>query len=225
MTIFLLSREVSQKTTSTVRLLSIAAIALAIIVLVLMAVTNKGFNTKALVFAAAAVASSFVLSFIKFTPVAYGGSITLASFVPVLIYTYCQGFAKGLVAGIVFGLLNFIQSPYILVPETFVLDYILGFLAISLMAFAPKLAKGLTAQILLGTALVYSVRFIMHFAAGFIYFNYGVVIDSFPTANGAIYSFIYNLSYLVPDMIICMAAFYALVKTQSFSKILELVKK
>ena len=49
-------------------------------------------------------------SFIKVSPVQLGGSITLASFVPLLIYAYKFGPVKGTLAGVILGLFNFIET-------------------------------------------------------------------------------------------------------------------
>lgn len=77
-------------------------------------------------------------------PVTYGGSITLASFVPLLIYTYVYGLADGLLTGLIFGLFNFVTGPYILTPLTFILDYLLAFASIGLMGIAGKFTKKTT---------------------------------------------------------------------------------
>ena len=109
-----------------VKWVSVGAIVLLIALLVIVCVYNRkglNFNTKNIVFAGICVASSFALSFLKFSPVTYGGSITIASMVPIIIYAYIFGPISGIIAGIIYGLLQFIQSPYIFTGTTFLLDF------------------------------------------------------------------------------------------------------
>ena len=121
------AEAISEETTELVSIIAIAAIAALAIIMLVICLTYKKMDTKAIVYAAISIASAFVLSFIKVSPVTNGGSITLASFVPILIYAYVYGPVRGLVAGLIFGVLQFIQSPYMLTPLTFVLDYLLAF--------------------------------------------------------------------------------------------------
>jgi len=129
--------EVSEQATNVVKWISVGAVALILVVIGFIGKANNAekrqFDTKRLAFAGICVAMSFVLALIKVKPVQYGGSITLASFVPILIYAYVYGVADGCMVGLIHGLLNFIESPYILTPATFVLDYLLAFVGVGLM--------------------------------------------------------------------------------------------
>ena len=135
------AEAISEETTELVSIIAIAAIAALAIIMLVICLTYKKMDTKAIVYAAISIASAFVLSFIKVSPVTNGGSITLASFVPILIYAYVYGPVRGLVAGLIFGVLQFIQSPYMLTPLTFVLDYLLAFAPIFLMGLARLVFK------------------------------------------------------------------------------------
>ena len=84
-----------------------------IAILVLLSIFKKALTTKTLAFAGLTIATSFALSFIKVSPVTYGGSITLASMLPICIFAYCYGLGPALLVGLVYGFLQFIQSPYI----------------------------------------------------------------------------------------------------------------
>ena len=151
--------DVSGKATDIVTWVSLGAIAVLVIALVLICIFNRKYTTTEIAYAGVCLAASFALSFIKVSPVQYGGSITLASFVPLLIYSYKCGAVKGTIAGLIFGLFNFISNPYILTPLTFILDYLLAFASIGLMGFAPKLGKlSLTAKVAIGTVIVYVAR-------------------------------------------------------------------
>lgn len=203
--------------------ISIGAIALLAVILVAICITNKKFDTKSIAYAAVCLATSFALSFIKVSPVTYGGSITLASFVPVLIYAYAFGAVRGFIVGLIFGLLNYISGPFWLTPLTFLLDYILAFTMIGLMGFARKFTKSLTANVLIGTALVYIARLIMHLCAGIVYFNMDQIYTNLPQTNAFVYSFLYQIIYIVPDAVIACVVFVLLSKTGTLQRLLKMI--
>lgn len=217
---------VSENATDVVKWVSLGAIALLIVALVLICIFNKKYTTAEIAYAGVCLAASFALSFIKVSPVQYGGSITLASFVPLLIYAYKFGPVKGTIAGIIFGLFNFISDPFILTPLTFVLDYVLAFASIGLMGFAPMLGKlPQVAKVSLGTVLVYVARFIFHLVSGFIYFAEDSIWADIPATNMFVYSFVYQCVYLPADCIIAVAVLITLVQTKTFDKLLNIMTK
>ncbi len=203
--------------------ITLAALALFVVVMLLICLTKKNFNTKSVTYGAICVAASFALSFLKVSPVVYGGSITLASLVPVMMYAYCFGLGKGLLIGLVTGLLNFIQSPYILTPVTFLLDYVLAFSSIGLMGLARKFGKNTLFNVLMGVLLVYGARFLFHFVSGLIYFDLGQVWAELPKDNGIVYSLLYNVTYLVPDAVIAGIVFTVMIKTNNFQLLMNLM--
>ena len=219
MTNTLLLAVVSEKTTDTVTLISIIAVALAVLVCVALAVFHKNqANTKSIVYAGICVAASFALSFIKFE-FPYGGSVTVMSFVPVLVYAYFFGPVRGLAAGFVYGILQFIQSPWILTPMSFILDYLLAFSCIGLMGFASKLTKNTTANLLFGTAITFFARLVMHVLAGIIYFQHGIVADGIPAGSAFVYSLCYNVIYIAIDCALCLVAFFLLERKKAISRL------
>ena len=223
---FSLLAAVSEETTDIVTWVSLGAIAALIITLVLICIFNKKYTTTEIAYAGVCLAASFALSFIKVSPVQYGGSITLASFVPLLIYAYKFGPVKGTIAGIILGLFNFISDPYILTPLTFFLDYILAFASIGLMGFAPMMGKlPQWAKVTIGTVIVYIARFIFHLVSGFIYFAEDAIWADIPTPNMFVYSLIYQLVYIPADCAISVGVLIALVKTNTFDKLLNMMTK
>jgi len=172
---------------------------------------------------------SFVLAMIKVKPVQYGGSITLASFVPVLIYAYAYGPIDGLIVGLVHGLLNFIESPYILTPATFVLDYLLPFASVALMGFFGKSQKKEKSvlPVLLGCICVFGARFFFHLLSGTIFFLQDAVWVSFPdwaTQNAFIYSFIYQCVYVPADALIATMVLLFFKKSGVLDRLVDLMK-
>jgi len=166
---------------------------------------------------------------LKVSPILYGGSITLASFVPILIYAYVFGPTKGFIVGLIHGLLNFIEDPYILTPATFVFDYLLAFMSVGVMGFfgkMPRKEKGIL-PLVLGAVCVFTLRFVSHLLSGMIFFSMDSVWVSFPewaTANEFIYSLIYQAVYVPADAIIATAALIALCKSGVFDLLVKQMK-
>ena len=210
---------VSEQTTEIVKWISVAAVFVLLSVIALIALYyKKQKDTRRIAFAGVCVALSFTLAVIKVSPIQYGGSITLASFVPILLYTYFYGTVDGLLVGLIHGLLNFIEDPYILTPATFLFDYLLAFMSVGLMGFFGKISrkeKGCL-PIVLGAVTVFSARFISHLLSGMIFFMQDSVWVSLPSwamSNAFVYSFIYQCIYVPLDALIAIAVLIALCKT------------
>ena len=223
--------EVSEQTTEIVKWISVAAIFLLLgSIAIISLARNTARNPKRIAFAGVCVAMSFTLAVIKFSPVQYGGSITLASFVPIMLYAYFYGVADGLLVGLVHGLLNFIEDPYILTPATFLLDYLLAFASVGVMGFFGKMRrneKGVL-PLVLGAISVFALRFIFHLCSGAIFFLQGAVWVDFPawaTANAFVYSFFYQCVYIPADCLIATLTLVALAKTGIIDQLEKLMKK
>ncbi len=220
---------VPEKTADIVKWVSIGAVALLILILAVTCIKGKKFSTAEIAYAGVCLAASFALSFVKFSPLQFGGSITLASFVPLLIYAYKYGPVKGMLAGVALGLFNFISDGYMLTTLTFFLDYIFAFASIGLMGFAPKMGKlTITAKVSIGAVLVYVARFIFHLVSGFIYFAEGSIWVTLPDsvlANMFLYSFVYQCVYLPADCVIATCVLIALAKTKALDKLLNMMDR
>ena len=165
--------------------------------------TDKENETRSIVFAGVSVALSFALSYITFFKMPQGGSITLASMLPILIYSYRFGTRKGIVAGLVYGLLQAVQDPWIIHPAQFLLDYPLAFamlgLAGWLRALEIKRVSGFVSFAVGGVSAVL-LRYFAHVISGIFAFSsyaaegYGAVA----------WGFLYNTFCLV-DGAICLA--------------------
>ena len=219
---------VSDRTTDIVKWVSLGAVfvLLGVIAIICFSVKKHTYDAKHIAAAGITIGLSFALSYAKVSPLPYGGSITLASFVPVLIYAYVYGIADGLLAGTIFGLLNFISGPYILTPFTFILDYLLAFASIGFMGIAKKFTKKQTFNVVLGTVGVFTIRFIFHLISGVIYFmNDAVWVDlpDWAMANSFIYSLIYQLVYIPADCAIAAIIMYILAKTKVLDSLVKII--
>ena len=212
--------EVSEQTTNVVKWISVAGVLVLLFVIALIGFlkNDKRWDAKKIAFAGICVSMSFTLAIIKVSPVQYGGSITLASFVPILIFAYVYGLADGLLVGLIHGLLNFIEDPYILTPATFLFDYLLAFTSVGLMGLFSKMErkKNGVLPIVLGCVSVFSARFLFHLFSGMIFFMQNQVWVSFPDwamGHAFTYSFIYQCIYIPADAILATAVLIALCKT------------
>ncbi|MGB9812343.1 MAG: energy-coupled thiamine transporter ThiT [Thermovenabulum sp.] len=137
------------------------------------------------------IAISLILSFVKIFQAPYGGSITLGSMVPIILYSLRNGPFAGIVAGIAYGLLQLIIEPYIVHPVQVILDYPLAFGLLGLSGFFKN-------NVFLGSFLGIFGRFVSHFLSGVVFFaSYAP-----KGMNVFLYSALYNGSYLLPEFII-----------------------
>lgn len=214
--------DTANKTFITVSI--IVAVILALMI-VAFSFRKKTFETKTLVFAGLCIATSFVLSIIKVKPVTYGGSITLCSMLAIAIYAYAFGFLPALFVGIIYGILQFFEGgAYIFNYATFFLDFIFAFSSIIMMPLARKFIKGKNAFIV-GLSLTFALRFIFHFISGILYFVNGGIWANLPQDNAFVYSLLYQVTYLVPDYLICLIVSLILKKNNTLDKLVNLIER
>ena len=223
--------EVSEQTTETVKWLSVLGVFLVLGAIALIGFFKGGkkFEAKQIAFAGLCVATSFTLAVLKFSPVQYGGSITLASFVPIMIYAYVYGVTDGLLVGLIHGLLNFIEDPYILTPATLVFDYLLAFMSVGAMGFFGKMQRKEKdcLPLVLGAICVFVLRFASHLVSGMIFFTQDAVWVDFPawaTSNAFVYSFIYQCVYVPADAVIAIAVLIGICKSGVLDQLIRIMK-
>ena len=194
------------KDVNSVALYVFGVIAIVAVILVAIFFDKKNkfeFDTKSIAHAAVAVAMSFALSYLRIVKLPQVGSITIASLLPLMIYSYAFGLKKGVFAGLIFGLLQSVQDTYILHPAQFVLDYPAAFACIGLAVIFTNvlnLDKYPQIQFALGAVFAGVCRFIMHFLSGI--FAFGTFApEGTPVA---IYSLGYQAAYVFPDLLICI---------------------
>ena len=213
--------ELSEKVTNVVTIISIITVVLSLVALIIVCSLKGKFDTRKLVYASVSVALSFALSYVKIKVGAEGGSVTLMSVVPIFLFSYYFGWIYGLFTGIIYGLLQFLQSPYMFTWATFFLDYALAYGAIFLAPVFKKLFKNDTMPVILGTISTYLLRLFFATLSGIMYFEAGWVSAGYPTSSAFLYSICYNMAYLIPDMIICLIFLIPFSKTKAFSKLLK----
>ncbi|MBS5724196.1 MAG: energy-coupled thiamine transporter ThiT [Clostridiales bacterium] len=159
------------------------------------------------------IALATILSLLKLVDLPRGGSITLASMLPVLLIAYRYGTAWGMLTGFVHGVIQLILDPSVLSPVTgalsvasvIILDYSLAFAVIGLGGLFRKFIKKQNTALLAGSIFTGILRYICHVIVGCTVWA-GL---SIPTAGALIYSFIYNATYMIPEtLVLAFAAYY-----------------
>ncbi len=168
---------------------------------------SKASTTLILCQGALCVAMSFVLSYIKLFSMPAGGSVTLASMLPLMVFANRHGLKWGLFAGLVYGILQFIQKPEIYHWVDVILEYPVAFMLIGLGGLT-KGVRNLPFSVLIGG----TARFLAHFVAGMVFFGEYVMIGKDAAAGvsfgqmlwpNAVASFVYNAPYMFADIAIC----------------------
>ncbi len=177
-------------------------------------------KTNVLVEGAIMIALATVLSFIRVVKLPWGGSITLLSMLPIVLFSIRRGIKAGLTVSFLFSLVQFIQgimdglfgwglTPGSLIACIF-LDYLLAFTVLGLAGIFRK--KGVPGWIA-GIAFAILLRFTMHFLSGVIIWqSFGQLWGEFFTENTVLYSLLYNGAYMLPEMIFTIIGAVALLK-------------
>mgnify|MGYP004627646117 CR=1 FL=1 len=142
------------------------------------------------------IAAATILSMFKLVELPYGGSITLASMLPIVIIAYRYGTAWGILCGLVHGAIQLLLGSGTLsyvtgaasVVAVILLDYIVAFAVCGLAGIFRNMKKQSTGLL-----------------SGFTDWR----DISVPAADAVIYSFIYNATYMLPEMIVlALSAYY-----------------
>lgn len=148
------------------------------------------------------LAVALALSQFKLFQMPSGGSISIG-ILPLLILSARQGVVTGCVSGAILGFLLLTTRPFILHPLQFLLDYPLAYASIGLAGAVSwtnsspwiNLLKATTA-----TTMANIIRLHLHVIAGAIFF----VTEKDTVYQALIASYVYNLSHMVPETIICV---------------------
>jgi thiamine transporter len=169
-------------------------------------------GARRLVESALMVALGVVLSMLKFIDLPFGGSVTIASMLPILIIAYRHGMAWGTLTGFVYGLFQMLLGlntfSYVTTWQSVVavalLDYLVAFLVLGFGGVFKKINSqpvALTA----GTIVACVLRYLCHVISGATVWA-GL---SIPTNAALIYSIGYNATYMIPETLItAILAYY-----------------
>lgn len=191
--------------------------------------THRPFDSRTIAFAAICIALSFALSYIRFFKMPMGGSITFASTLPIMLFSYMYGSKKGILAGLIYGALQAIQDPWILHPAQFLLDYGVAFAGIGVAGCIKDFGlfkNNARAQFSVGAVVAGALRFISHFFSGaFAFGSFGAwYAEDFgipALGNPYVYSLVYQTMYVIPDLLIVIIVGLLLFSSKNFVKQLE----
>jgi thiamine transporter len=160
---------------------------------------------------AVAVALAAVLGQVRLFVMPQGGSVSL-ELLPLIFVAIRRGVVPGLVAGLLYGLLQLgLPGAYVLHPIQALLDYPLAFMAIALAGFVrvgPLAGRRGALQLLAAVALAVAGRFVFHFLSGLVFFAAYAPHWEAPW----LYAITYNLLYLVPEGVLSVVLLWPLVR-------------
>ena len=170
-------------------------------------------TTRILVECSMMIALATVFSVLKLVEMPYGGSVTLASMLPILLVSYRHGVRYGLLSGACYALvqqllglknLSYFTTWYS-VLAVILLDYLLAFVAIGLGGLVRGRIQKQSLALFSGSVLVCVIRYLLHTLSGATVWA-GL---SIPSGAALLYSLGYNATYMLPETIIlCAVAYY-----------------
>jgi thiamine transporter len=163
-------------------------------------VTPVARSAKVMSYSGICLALAIALSFVVIWRMPQGGSVTPLSMFFVAIIGWWFGPVVGVTAGIAFGLLRFTIRLEIYHPLQVILDYPLAYGALGLMG----LFRGMGSKyaIHIGFTAAALCRAFMHYLSGVLFFQ--ALIPKDWSFHPWLYSAFYNLSYILPDLIITL---------------------
>ena len=155
------------------------------------------------------IALSTVFSLVKIVDMPYGGSVTIASMLPIVIAAYRHGFLWGLgtaltnsVIQLLLGINNLSYfSTWQSILAIILLDYVVAFGVFALSGLFRKVEKRQNLAFLYGILLASVLRYACHVISGATVWA-GL---SIPTNAALIYSLSYNATYMIPETIVLIA--------------------
>ena len=156
------------------------------------------------------LALALVLNAFKLIQFPNGGSVDLAM-IPIFFFAIRWGVGPGLLVGFAFGLLQmFIDGAIAWGWQSLLLDYLVAFTPLGLAGLFRFRRGGIFAGTVLGCVL----RFIVHYISGITIYAIVAPTELFNLTftEPWMYSLVYNGSYMLIDMVLCLVVFALLYK-------------
>ena len=181
-------------------------------------------KTLRLVLSAIMIAIGTVLSMFKFNGLwVYGGGVTFCAMLPLTIISFIYGTKWGVFTAFVFSLVQMVLGVHNVLYGTSVLmmiviallDYSMAYTVIGLAGIFKGKLNNRIAEIILGTVIALSLRFLCHFLSGWMIWD-----ALWPNEMGMaswIYSLAYNGSYMLPEIVITALVGALLEKVAKFT--------
>ena len=183
------------------------------VVLLAVCRSSKKWNAKMVAFGALSIALSFVLSSIRLYRMPTGGSVTPGSMLPMMLFAVSFGMGPGLLAGLAYGTLQYLQGGWWLNVWQFLLDYLLAFAALGLAGIAHNKKDN---WLYISIPVAALGRAVCAILAGLMWVADTPVeeltIGTMQFSSPLLYSIVYNGAYLVPDTLICLLLAFLIAK-------------
>lgn len=203
-------------------------------------------KTQRLTITGIMIALGTVLSLITIFRLPYGGSITLFSMVPILLTGYLFGVKWGVASGAVFGVIQgllgatmsgaFIGQRVGGVIAVMAIDYIFAFAVLGFSGVFKHKVKNAAVAFSLGCVFASFLRFCAHFVSGIIIWgsyaqstleavdnslSTAILTNFTGTGLAAIYSLVYNMSFMLPEALISVFAAVIIISVKPIRRLAE----
>ena len=180
-------------------------------------------KTKALVEGAMMVALAIILDFLKDVlpgQLPNGGALFNISTLPIIFFAVRHGMGWGTLAGFIFGTLNYMMGGHAIDWTTIICDYMLAF---SFCGLGAGLMKGKKYSAIWGTALGVSLQFVCSYLVGVFVWGKWMPEEflGMTMTTPWFYSFLYNISWALPNMILTAVLFFVLYQVKPMNKLLN----
>ena len=188
----------------------------------------KKTNTKMLAESAVMLALAFALSSAKLFEMPLGGSVTVASMLPIMLVSFKWGNKTGLMTAFLYSVTQALQAlaegnvfPYCEGMDTLIIcivfDYIFPFTILGLAGAFYGRFKNTNVDFIVGASFVVFLRFCSHFITGVYIWDQWA-----PEGMGKyLYSFLYNGGFLGVDFAILMVVLVLMLKSEEIKKLIE----
>lgn len=152
------------------------------------------------------LAFATVLSIIKLVDLPYGGSVTVCSMLPIILIAYRYGALWGACTSVTYSLiqlmlgagnLSYATSPMAVVC-IILFDYVLAFGVLFIAGFFTKSRINQSVSLTVSVITSGTLRYLFHVIVGYVVWR----DISIPETEAWIYSFGYNASYMLPEIIV-----------------------
>ena len=178
------------------------------------------------------LALAFALSSAKLFEMPLGGSVTVASMLPIMVISYKWGCKAGLATSFLYSITQALQAlaqgnvfPYCESGDTLLIcvifDYIFPFTILGLAGMLVGKMNNKNAEKILGASIVVFLRFCSHFLTGVYIWGQWA-----PDGMGKyLYSFLYNGGFLGVDFAILLASLVLILRSDEMNKLIDRVEE
>ena len=188
----------------------------------------KKTKIKMLTESAIMLALAFALSSAKLFEMPLGGSVTVASMLPIMVISFRWGSRAGLMTAFLYSITQALQAlaagnvfPYCEGMDTLIIcvvfDYIFPFTILGIAGAFYGRFKNTNVDFIVGASFVVLLRFCSHFLTGVYIWGQWA-----PDGMGKyLYSFLYNGGFLGADFAILMVVLVLMLKSEEIKKLIE----